>query len=102
MEWATPAARDAIHPGITAKDALVTSLTGATSKEKDHGKAANALRRALGTHREAASAEKTLRELISMTGDVEWHQSHRSGEGQAAGSQGRVPRQLAREIVRRT
>ncbi len=30
----TPAAGDAIHAGISAKDAIVTSLTGSTSKGK--------------------------------------------------------------------
>jgi len=40
LERATPAAGDAIHAGINAKDAIVTALTGETSKEKDHAKAA--------------------------------------------------------------
>lgn len=72
LERATPAAGDAIHAGISAKDALVTALTGATSKEKDHAKAAKELCQALGAHREAAGAERALRELISMKGDVEY------------------------------
>jgi hypothetical protein len=50
----------------------VTALTGATSKEKDHAKAAKELRQALGAHHEAAPAERALRELISMKGDVEY------------------------------
>lgn len=50
---ATPAAGDAIHAGISAKDALVTALTGATSKAKDHAKAARELRQALGAHADA-------------------------------------------------
>ncbi len=49
VERATPAAGDAIHAGISAKDAIVTALTGATSKAKDHTKSAPELRRALGT-----------------------------------------------------
>jgi hypothetical protein len=32
----TPAAGDAIHAGIRAKDAIVTVLTGASRKAKDH------------------------------------------------------------------
>jgi hypothetical protein len=36
LERATPAAGDAIHAGISAKDAIVTRLTGETSKAKDH------------------------------------------------------------------
>lgn len=69
---ATPAAGDAIHAGISAKDAIVTALTGGTSKAKDHAKAARELRQALGAHPEAAGAEKALRELISAKGDVEY------------------------------
>jgi hypothetical protein len=36
----TPAAGDAIHAGISAKDAIVTALTGTTSKGKNHATAA--------------------------------------------------------------
>lgn len=35
----TPAAGDAIHAGINAKDAIVTGLTGATRKGQDHATA---------------------------------------------------------------
>lgn len=72
MERATPAAGDAIHAGISAKDAIVTILTGATSKGKDHAKAARELRQALGARPEAASAEKGLRDLVTAKGDVEY------------------------------
>lgn len=72
LERATPAAGDAIHAGISAKDAIVTALTGETSKAKDHVKAAKELRQALGARRDAAAAEKALRELISMKGEVEY------------------------------
>ena len=72
LERATPAAGDAIHAGISAKDAIVTALTGATSKVKDHAKAAKELRQGLGAHSDTATAEKALRELISMKGDVEY------------------------------
>lgn len=72
LERATPAAGDAIHAGISAKDAIVTLLTGATGKAKDHAKSAGELRAALGTRPEAASAEKALRELIAVKGDVEY------------------------------
>lgn len=68
----TPAAGDAIHAGISAKDAIVTALTGATNKRKDHGAAAKELRTALAMRDEAASAEKALRELTSAKGDVEY------------------------------
>lgn len=72
MERATPAAGDAIHAGISAKDAIVTILTGTTSKAKDHATSARELRQALGAHRESAAAEKGLRELITAKGDVEY------------------------------
>ena len=32
----TPAAGDAIHAGISSKDAILTTLTGSTGKGKDH------------------------------------------------------------------
>ncbi len=72
LERATPAAGDAIHAGISAKDAIVTMLTGATSKAKDHAKSVGELRAALGARPQAASAEKALRELITIKGDVEY------------------------------
>jgi len=67
-----PAAGDAIHAGISAKDAIVTALTGSTSKRKDHATAAKELRQGLGQRPEAATAEKALRELLSAKGDVEY------------------------------
>jgi len=36
----TPAAGNAIHAGISAKDAIVTALTGTTSRGRDHATAA--------------------------------------------------------------
>ena len=72
LQRATPAAGDAIHAGISAKDSIVTALTGQTSKAKDHAKAVKELRQALGAHRDAGAAEKALRDLISMKGDVEY------------------------------
>jgi hypothetical protein len=72
LERPIPAAGDAIHAGISAKDAIVTMLTGATSKAKDHAKAASELRTSLGTHPEATSAEKALSELLTVKGDVEY------------------------------
>lgn len=72
LERATPAAVDAIHAGISAKDAIVTMLTGATGKAKDHAQSARELRTALGTRTEAASAEKAFRELIAIKGEVEY------------------------------
>lgn len=72
LERYTPAAGDAIHAGISAKDAIVTSLSGATSKAKDHARAAKELSEALGTRAEGKPAERALRELISAKGDVEY------------------------------
>lgn len=72
LERYTPAAGDAIHAGISAKDAIVTVLTGSTSKGKDHATAAKELSRALATRPDAAAAERSLRELIAAKGDVEY------------------------------
>ncbi len=68
----TPAAGDSIHAGISAKDAIVTALTGATRKGTDHSKAAKELRTALGKRPDAAAAERALRELLGAKGDVEY------------------------------
>lgn len=70
-ERPTASAGDAIHAGISAKDAIVTALTGATGKGKDHAAAAKELKTVLGTRADAAAAEKALRELIGAKGDVE-------------------------------
>lgn len=67
-----PAAGDAIHAGISAKDAIVTALTGATSKGKDHATASKDLKQALGQRTAATSAERALRDLLSAKGDVEY------------------------------
>jgi HEPN domain-containing protein len=67
----TPAAGDAIHAGISAKDAIVTALTGATSKGKNHAAAAGELKQALGKRPDTAAAERALRELTSAKSDVE-------------------------------
>lgn len=68
----TPAAGDAIHAGISAKDSIVKALTGSTTKGKDHANAAKELRQALAQRAEAATAEKALRELLSAKADVEY------------------------------
>ena len=68
----TPAAGDAIHAGISAKDAIVSALTGSTGKGKDHATAAKELKQALGQRPEASRAEKSLRELLAAKGDVEY------------------------------
>ena len=68
----TPAAGDAIHAGISAKDAILTALTGATSKGKDHSTAAKELKTALAKRSAAQTAERALRELIGAKGDVEY------------------------------
>jgi hypothetical protein len=70
-ERPTAAAGDAIHAGISAKDAIVTALTGTTRKARDHASAAKELKAALGKRADAPAAEKALRELISAKGDVE-------------------------------
>ncbi len=67
-----PPSGDAIHAGISAKDAIVTALTGATRKGKDHAAAAKELKTALGARADAPTAEKALRELIGAKGDVEY------------------------------
>ena len=72
LERLTAAAGNAIHAGISAKDAMVTALTGATAKSKDHAKAAAELRRYLTGRPDATAAEKAMRELISVKGDVEY------------------------------
>lgn len=72
LERATPAAGDAIHAGISAKDTILTTLTGTTNKAKDHAKSATELRQALGAAPDAANAEKALRELIAAKADVEY------------------------------
>ncbi|HJV15466.1 MAG TPA: hypothetical protein VJ625_16365 [Propionibacteriaceae bacterium] len=68
----TPAAGDAIHAGISSKDAIVVTLTGSTSKGKDHATAAKELRQALGKRAEAPTAEKALRDLLAAKGEVEY------------------------------
>ena len=68
----TPAAGDAIHSGISSKDAVVTALTGSTSKGKAHATAAKELKQALGKRPEAATAENALRDLLSAKGEVEY------------------------------
>ena len=71
-ERPTPAAGDAIHASVSSKDAIVTTLTGSTSKGKDHATAAKELKQALGKRPESTTAEKALRELLSAKGDVEY------------------------------
>jgi hypothetical protein len=68
----TPAAGDAIHAGISAKDAIVSALTGSTGKGRDHATAAKELGQALGRRAEAPTAEKALRELLSAKAEVEY------------------------------
>ena len=71
-ERSTPAAGDAIHAGISAKDAIVSALTGSTGKNKSHATAAKELAQALGQRPEASPAEKALRELLSAKAEVEY------------------------------
>jgi len=52
----TVAAGDAIHAGICAKDAIVTDLTGSTTKGRDHSQAARELKSALGARSDLTRA----------------------------------------------
>ena len=61
----------------------MTALTGETSKAKDHAKAVKELRQALGAHRDAAAAEKALRELISMKVKSRTAPGHHARQGEA-------------------
>ncbi len=81
LECATPAAGDAIHAGISAKDAIVTMLTGATSKTKDHAKSSGELHSGLDPR--LHMPRRTLRELITIKGDVEYGTTHHAREGRA-------------------
>jgi len=68
----TAAAGNAIHAGISAKDAIVLSLTGNIGKGRDHRQAVKELRAALEGEPEATQLEKALRELVSAKADVEY------------------------------
>lgn len=72
LERYTPAAGDAIHAGINAKDAILVSLTGVTTKGRDHARAAKELAEALGKRPDATTAERALRELVAAKSDVEY------------------------------
>ena len=61
----TAAAGDAIHAGISAKDAIVTALTGATRKAKDYAAVA-----AICAHDTAAYAGTCPRIRCSRTGTL--------------------------------
>lgn len=97
----TVAAGDAIHAGICAKDAIVTELTGTTTKGKDHALAAKELRRALGQRPDAAGAERGLRELISNKAAVEYGVTLiAAAKAEALVRRGRSLVELAVRIVR--
>ena len=81
-----PAAGDAIHAGISSKDAIVTTLTGSTSKGKDHSTAAKELGRALGRRPDATHG----REGTSGTALREGRRGVRRGA--RYGCQGRITR----------
>jgi len=72
LERMTAAAGNAIHAGISAKDAIVILLTGATIKSSDHQQAVKELRAALAGKPEGAPCERALRELIGAKSDVEY------------------------------
>jgi hypothetical protein len=96
----TPAAGDAIHAGISSKDAIVTALTGSTSKGKDHAIAAKELRQALGKRPDAPTAEKTLRELLSAKADVEHGFALVTAKAESIIRRARTLLELAVQIVR--
>jgi hypothetical protein len=75
LERFTPAAGDAIHAGISAKDAILTILTGSSAKVRNHAVAAKELRQSLAGRSQAASAEKALKELVAAKADVEYGSS---------------------------
>lgn len=68
----TAAASSAIHAGISAKDAIVTALTGQTTKGQSHSTAAKELGTALGQRPEAKNAERALRDLLAVKTDVQY------------------------------
>jgi hypothetical protein len=68
----TASAGDAVHAGISAKDAIATVLTGSTAKGKNHATAARELKAALGGHPAAGQAEKAFAELLRSKTDVEY------------------------------
>ena len=72
MERFTAASGDSIHAGISAKDAIVSMLTGVTGKNKDHLAAVKELHQTLGRRNEAAAADRALRELLAAKPDVEY------------------------------
>jgi hypothetical protein len=97
----TPAAGDAIHAGISSKDAIVTALTGSTSKGKDHTTAAKELKQALGKRPEATTAERALRELLSAKADVEYGVALvTAAKSQSLVRRARILSELAMQIVR--
>ena len=59
-------------PASAPRKAIVTALTGANRKVRDHAAAAKELRTALGKRAAAGTAENALRELISAKGEVEY------------------------------
>jgi hypothetical protein len=87
----TPAAGDAIHAGISAKDAIVISLTGSTSKGKDHATAAKELKQALGKRPDASTSEKALRELLSAKSEVEYGIAHHRNQSRITAPAGADP-----------
>lgn len=97
----TPAAGDAIHAGISSKDAIVTTLTGSTGKGKDHATAARELKQALGKRPDAPTAGKTLHELLSAKSDVEYGFALvTAGKAESLIRRARTLLELAVQIVR--
>lgn len=71
-------------------------------ESRNHAKAVKELRQALGAHRDAAAAEKALRELISMKGDVEYGATLITlAKAKPLVRRAMVLVEIARELVRR-
>jgi hypothetical protein len=66
----TPAAGDAIHAGISAKDAIVTALSDGQAEGPCCGR--QGATPGAGQRPEAAASERALRELTAAKGDVEY------------------------------
>jgi hypothetical protein len=79
-----PAAGDAIHAGISSKDAIVTTLTGSTSKGKDHSTAAKELKQALGRRPDATVAERRFGTALREGRRGVWRRARYGRQGRIA------------------
>ncbi|MDR1119152.1 MAG: hypothetical protein LBL01_07665 [Bifidobacteriaceae bacterium] len=72
LDRPTAASGDSIHAGINAKDAVVTELTGTTTKSRNHLDGVKELERALARRPQAAPAVRALRDLVAAKPAVEY------------------------------